>query len=161
MIVYPRGSGGAIEVQEGEVLDIYEVVSDPNTYRWTRFNPDNPKHQGLERVTRVKVQPTGRCSRDDYRHMELKKDEDGAIVYDENDRPVLEQAEAKPVVLLIIENITVVEKAPGAADTLVSVSAADLRRVIQLARCPADGFFTAEDLTAVERLLARIGGETP
>ncbi|QFY09607.1 hypothetical protein GBF35_25765 [Nonomuraea phyllanthi] len=107
LIVYPRGSGGAIEVQEGEVLDIWEAVYDTDVFRWVRYEPNNTDHDGLERVTRVKVQPTGRCSREPIRHQQLHYGEQGHIVFDENGRPVLVPAKAKPVVLLITENITV------------------------------------------------------
>ncbi|MEV0617604.1 hypothetical protein AB0I81_30085 [Nonomuraea sp. NPDC050404] len=104
LIIYPRAQGRTVEVQEGEVLDIWEVVW---SGRWMRFEPDNADHKGLERVTRVKVQPTGRCSRYDMRHKQIQYDEQDQIVYGDDDRPVLVQAKAKPVVLLITENITV------------------------------------------------------
>ncbi|MER7365953.1 hypothetical protein [Nonomuraea wenchangensis] len=104
LILYPRSQGRTVEVQEGKVLDIWDVVW---AGRWVRFEPNNTDHEGLERVTRVKVQPTGRCSRYDIRHKQLLYDEQDQIVYGEDDRPVLVQAAAKPVTLLITENITV------------------------------------------------------
>ncbi|MEU7891727.1 hypothetical protein AB0B45_02555 [Nonomuraea sp. NPDC049152] len=108
-IFYPRGSSGSIEIQEAEVIDIWDVVTDPDTYDWARFDPDNPKHQGLKRTTRVKVQPTGRSSRPS--NYQVKRDEQGEIVRDEDGHPEWEQYEVehKPVTLLIIGNVTVVD----------------------------------------------------
>ncbi|QFY09608.1 hypothetical protein GBF35_25770 [Nonomuraea phyllanthi] len=48
---------------------------------------------------------------------------------------------------------------PGAG--LVTVPVEDLRTIMQLARCPADGFFTAEDLAVIERLHAHLRSATP
>ncbi|MFG1709197.1 hypothetical protein ACFLIM_39000 [Nonomuraea sp. M3C6] len=111
LIFYPRMSGRSCEIQEGEVLDIYEAVYDRRTYRgWMRYDAANPDHEGEERETRVKVQPTGRSSRDFYRtNHQVKRDEHGEIVRDENGRTVWEKAEAKPVTLTVIDNVTVAD----------------------------------------------------
>lgn len=111
LILYPRMSGRSCEVQEGTVLDIYEAVYDRRNHRgWTRYDAANPNHQGQERETRVKVQPTGRSSRDFYRsNRQVRRDEHGEIIRDENGHTMWEKTEAKPVTLLITENITVAE----------------------------------------------------
>ncbi|MFB4284886.1 hypothetical protein ACBJ59_57130 [Nonomuraea sp. MTCD27] len=107
VILYPVGSGGSIEIQEARVVEIWDVVNDPDTYGWARFDPDNPNHAGLKRVTRVRVKPTERCSRSFFRNKAVKTDENGAFVYDEHGRAVWEPIDAKPVIILITENITV------------------------------------------------------
>lgn len=106
-IFYPRGSSSSIEIQEAKVVGIWDAVTDPDTYDWARFDPNNPKHQDLERTTKVKVQPTGRSSRPtNYR---VKRDEHGEVILNEDGRPEWEQYEVehKPVTLVIISNITV------------------------------------------------------
>ncbi|MEV4749026.1 hypothetical protein AB0K21_21830 [Streptosporangium sp. NPDC049248] len=111
-VFYPRMSGRSCEIQEGTVLDIWDAVYDFDKFRWVHFDPDNPRHQkisGRDRVTKVKVQPTGRGSRDFYRsNKQHKKDNDGKLLYGDDGWPVMEDADAKPVTLAIIENITVV-----------------------------------------------------
>jgi hypothetical protein len=111
MIFYPRMSGRSCEIQEGIVLDIWEAVEDRSkAWRttWVRLDPNNPAHQDKERETRVKVQPTGRSSRDFYRsNHKVKRDEHGEIVYDEKGRAVWEKTDAKPVTLKVIDNVTV------------------------------------------------------
>ncbi|NRQ31318.1 hypothetical protein HII36_05625 [Nonomuraea sp. NN258] len=109
LILYPRGNGGLCDMQEGEVLDIYEAVYEYGNFRWARLDPDNPAHQDLKRETRVKVQPTGRSSRDTIRsNMDLKRDGDGEVVRDEDGHPMWEETgPAKPVTLSIVKNVTV------------------------------------------------------
>jgi hypothetical protein len=110
LIFYPRMSGRSCEIQEGIVLDIWDVVRDRSKFAWIRFDASNPSHQDTERVTRIKVQPTGRSSRDFYRsNHQVKRDEHGEVVLDENGRSVWEKTEAKPVTLLITEDVTVAE----------------------------------------------------
>ena len=113
-IFYPRMSGRSCEIQGGVVLDIWEAVYDiVNFNGWVRLNPDNPAHQAAKeqnRATRVKVQPTGRGSRNFYRTDERTvKDESGETVRDERGYAVWEKTEPKPVTILITENITVAE----------------------------------------------------
>ncbi|MGI5281692.1 hypothetical protein ACQEVF_59125 [Nonomuraea polychroma] len=110
-IYYPRMSGRSCEIQEGVVIDIWDAVWDRDVFKWVRFNPDKPSHQdvtGRDRQTRVKVQPTGRGSRNFYRSdSRLVTDEHGEVVRDETGRAVWEKTELKPVTLMIIENVTV------------------------------------------------------
>ncbi|MFI9553691.1 hypothetical protein [Nonomuraea endophytica] len=107
-IFYPRMSGRSCEIQEGQVIEIWEAVFDNRKYRWVRFDADNPNHQGVKRETRVKIQP-GRGSRGFYRDDTRRvEDEHGNIVRDEQGHAVWEKVEARAVTLAILENITVV-----------------------------------------------------
>ncbi|WP_424533677.1 hypothetical protein ACOZ38_25410 [Sphaerisporangium viridialbum] len=111
-IFYPRMSGRSCEMAEAVVVDIYDVVwGCDDKIRWERFDPENPAHQaasGRNRVTRVKVQPTGRGSRDFYRSdRRIVKDENGETVRNDEGYAVWEKTDIKPVTLMIINNITV------------------------------------------------------
>jgi hypothetical protein len=119
-ILYPRMSGRSCEIAEATVVDIWQAYYDFDTYKWKRVaeggelpmvrrhivfsDPPEFEEVPVDAVTRVKVQPNGRGSRDFSR---------SDYSYVKNAEGEYERVETgiKPVTLNIIDNITVIAHA--------------------------------------------------
>lgn len=107
-IFYPRMSGRSVEIQEGRVVDIWDAVYDLDRYKWVRYDPAKPVEFTGDPVTRVKVMPTGKGSRNFYRTGETyQRDASGELVFDDDGQVIIESLEFKAVTILNTENITV------------------------------------------------------
>ena len=116
-VVYGRMSGRSVEMQEGVVLDIWETYQDRENYKWRRLAEGEtaPSKQRYSRetgkleptgepedtLTRVKLQPTGKGSRNFGRGDHAYSWPDGY-----GGKMIITPKTPKPVTLVIIENVT-------------------------------------------------------
>ncbi|MGW0061429.1 hypothetical protein ACWDTT_16065, partial [Streptosporangium sandarakinum] len=98
-VIYGRMSGRSVELSEGTVIDIWYARYDTVRFKgWTRIDPSEATDKdGL----RVKIQPHGPGSRSFYRSgVTYEADGDGGYRR--------KFGEMKPVMLEVLENITVI-----------------------------------------------------